>query len=104
MTYKTRADFSPAPGGRMVVKGEYRGYRYSIGPRIPYSGIGWTIHFDTYRASADDESSSGAFYDDAPDHPEGAYKWAETAVKLRIDKIHANIAWFESEVGKREAK
>ena len=68
------------------VLGEYRGIKYRIASRHPYSGIGWTLLWE----NSSPEESSGAFYDDCPDHPEGAYAWAESAVKRRIDKIHEN--------------
>lgn len=64
--------------------GHYRGIDYRVASRHPYSGIGWTLLF----AGGREEDSGGAFYDDAPDHPEGAFAWAESAVKRRIDKIH----------------
>src|SRR5688572_13960589 len=74
----------PAP---RVIRGEYRGIEYRVASRHPYSGIGWTLLF----GGGLTEESGGAFYDDAPDHPEGAFAWAESAVKRRIDKIHETL-------------
>jgi hypothetical protein len=76
---------APAP---RVIEGTYRGIQYRVASRHPYSGIGWTLLF----GAGITEDSSGAFYDDAPDHPEGAFAWAESAVRRRIDKIHEALA------------
>lgn len=59
--------------------GTYRGVQYEIKSKAPYSGIGWFI--PSWKAN-----SSGAFYDGVPEHPEGAYAWAEAACKKHIDK------------------
>ncbi len=86
--------------GAKRVSGEYRGIRYSIGPRAPYSGVGWILHVgDGWRGR--DEQSSGAFYEGCPEHPEGAYVWAETCVKRRIDRLLATVAEFDAEVARR---
>ena len=76
------------------IYGEYRGLRYSIGSRAPYSGVGWVIHWENSLP----EECAGAFYDGCEDHPEGAYVWAESAVRKRIDKIWATVAEFEAEL------
>jgi hypothetical protein len=63
-------------------EGTHKGIAFLIGPRTPFPGIGWTIPkwFDGKKLE-----SGGAFYDDCEDHPEGAYAWAESAVKRFID-------------------
>ncbi len=66
--------------GGEIRRGEHRGVQYEIRPRTPCPGIGWRVGT---------RDSSGAFYDGCDDHPEGAYAWAESAVKLYIDKRQA---------------
>jgi hypothetical protein len=84
------------------VQGEYRGIRYSIGSRDPFPGVGWRLHIDTSRGERT-EDCTGAFYDGCEDHPEGAYVWAETAVRAHIDQIHATCAAFDARVSARRA-
>jgi hypothetical protein len=73
----------------MIIDGEYRGYKYQIKPRTPFPGIGWYIAVYNHNGMPVVVESPGAFYDGAEDHPEGAYAWAETAVKKHIDKAIA---------------
>jgi hypothetical protein len=82
----TNSTPSPSPAAR-VVRGEYRGIAYRVASRHPYSGIGWTLLW----GDGSSEHSSGAFYDDCSDHPEGAFAWAESSVRRRIDKIHETL-------------
>lgn len=67
---------------------EHRGIVFYVGPRTPCPGIGWGLPtFDHLGRCTGLKVSSGAFYDDCEDHPEGAYAWAETACRSFIDKI-----------------
>lgn len=77
----------PVPTVRREIHAEYRGIKYRVASRHPCSGIGWTLLF----GEGVSEDSGGAFYDDCPDHPEGAFAWAESAVKRRIDKLHETL-------------
>ncbi len=81
--YIPPTDWSPRSRNPGRVTGSYKGVSYSIGPRTPFPGIGWVIPkwIDGRKTE-----SGGAFYDDVPEHPEGAYAWAERAVKKFIDQ------------------
>lgn len=71
----------------MKIEHEHRGVRFWVAPRKPFPGIGWFIPtFDHLGRSTGVEESGGAFYDDAPDHPEGAYEWARRACVRFIDR------------------
>jgi hypothetical protein len=77
---------------RSRVEGEHRGVAYSIGPRTPCPGIGWSIPTrDMLGRDTAPITSPGAFYDGCEDHPEGAYAWAEWAVKRTIDRMIGGI-------------
>jgi len=68
-------------------KMEHRGITFYVGPRTPFPGIGWAIPtFDHLGRPDGHKESSGAFYDDCDDHPEGAYAWAEASCRRVIDK------------------
>lgn len=68
---------------------EHRGVLFTIGPRTPCPGIGWRVHLYDYRGEPVWKDSSGAFYDNCEDHPEGAYAWAEASARRFIDKLLA---------------
>lgn len=70
------------PGCTYPLLGAYRGATYTIDFRTPYPGIGWTIH---PAAGGPASISGGAFYDNVPEHPEGAAAWAEGAARRFID-------------------
>lgn len=72
---------------RKAVKKEHRGITFYVGPRTPCPGIGWAVPtFDHLGKPTGLRESGGAFYEDAEDHPEGAYAWAENACRRFIDK------------------
>ena len=74
-----------------VVRGEHRGIAFTIEPRTPCPGVGWSIEtFDHLGRRGAPHKSAGAFYDDCEDHPEGAYSWAEAACRRAIDRILAS--------------
>jgi hypothetical protein len=74
------------PHAKATMMGVHRGVRYEVGIYPTYSGVRWRIPtVDHLGRSTGHLQSSGAFYDDCPDHPEGAFTWAEASVKKAID-------------------
>lgn len=72
---------------RTAKQGKHRGVIFYVGPRAPFSGIGWAIQTSDHLGRPGGQLvSGGAFYDGCEDHPEGAYAWAETACRSFIDK------------------
>ena len=74
-------------------------FRYAIVNRTPYSGIGWVLLCFVLPLKGDRPQivteSTGAFYDGAEDHPEGAVEWAVSGAKMHaasIDRI-----WSETQ-------
>jgi hypothetical protein len=70
-----------------TVTGRHREVDYVIAPRSPFPGIGWKIRFVHVTGAPAEVTSAGAFYDGCVDHPEGAYAWAENAVRRFIDRM-----------------
>lgn len=71
----------------------HRGVVFTVGPRSPYPGIGWKIEtFDHLGRTTGYIESQGAFYDNVPDHLEGAHAWASSACKRYIDKHNQHAA------------
>lgn len=69
---------------------EHRGITFYVGPRIPFPGLGWAIReYDHLGRPKGLRESSGAFYDDCEDHPEGARVWAEAACRALIDGVRS---------------
>lgn len=68
---------------------EHRGVTFYVGRR-DNGGIGWAIQFYSIFGMPHLKESMGAFYDEVPDHPEGAYAWAEAACRAAIDR-HLNV-------------
>lgn len=66
----------------------YRGVTYTVGPRTPFPGIGWSIPtYDHLGRRVGEELSQGAFYDDGPDQPDSAYEWADRDCRAYIDRM-----------------
>lgn len=70
-------------------------YRYAVVSRDPFPGLGWVCLVYVAPLSGDlprvCDESAGAFYDDAPDHPEGAVEWAKASALAK------KAYWFDGE-------
>lgn len=67
---------------------EHRGVIFWVGLRAPFPGYGWRIvSYDHLSRPTGETDSPGAFYDEAPDHPEGGREWARQACIRYIDKL-----------------
>jgi hypothetical protein len=68
-----------------IAEDTHLGHTYQVGYYEHLAGIRWRIpYYFEYRTQY--VESQGAFYDDAPDHPEGAVAWAEASVRRYIER------------------
>ena len=73
-----------------MIYAQYKSFEYAI-DRAPGEhgscGLRWFIRRTQLPGMRPDreDMSSGAFYNDCSDHPEGAHIWAETSARKRID-------------------
>ena len=62
-------------------------YRYAVVSRTPFPGLGWVCLVFTLPLPGEMprviDESRGAFYDDSPDHPEGAIAWAVASARAK---------------------
>jgi hypothetical protein len=65
------------------VSATYHEFRYDVISGGGFPGTRWRLH-----AGTQIHESGGAFYDDEPDHPEGAIAWAEASVHRYIDGLY----------------
>jgi hypothetical protein len=66
---------------RVHREGVTNGVRWQIVSDCGVSGVRWRVEEPSdHLGGMRWQMSPGAFYDDAPDHPEGAIEWATRAV------------------------
>lgn len=76
--------------------------RYAVVSRHPCPGLGWARFVKDHRGEAREvERNTGAFYDGADDHPEGAVAWAAASARRHETKVRAQFECLENGVRRK---